>query len=220
MIQENASQEIVRKLLRKFEHPKAGTWERVELDIKRNRMGWGTLFLNDHKGNPLKNREIRIRQKTHDFRFGCNAFKLKDFKEDEKNRAYEEFFQRVFNEAVVPLLWDSTEVEQGKLRFAADSPAMDRRPPADAVVDWCEANRIAPKGHWIFCRKIPAKSCFSSKNGFRNSLSAMEQESGSGMWSMNRSPFIRGKIRTSAMRPSRRTMCIRFSKWQKNISLP
>lgn len=151
MIQESTSQEIVRKLLRKFEHPKAGTWERVELDIKRNRMGWGTLFLNDHKGNPLKNREIRIRQKTHDFRFGCNAFKLKDFKEDEKNRAYEEFFQRVFNEAVVPLLWDSTEPEQGKFRFAADSPAMDRRPPADVVVDWCEANRIAPKGHWIFC---------------------------------------------------------------------
>lgn len=151
MEHELTPQEKVKKLMRKFEHPKAGTWERVELDIKRNRMGWGTVFLKDETGNPLKNQEIRVCQKSHDFRFGCNAFKLKNFAEQEKNDAYEEYFKRVFNEAVVPLFWDSTEPAQGKLRFAADSPAMDRRPPVDAAVGWCEENRIAPKGHWIFC---------------------------------------------------------------------
>ena len=137
MLNQENSREIVRQLMRKFEHPKAGTWERVDLDIRRNRMGWGTILLKDSAGTPLKNREIRIRQKNHDFKFGCNAFKLKDFAEKEKNAAYEEYFKRVFNEAVVPLLWDSTEPEQGKFRFAPDSPAMDRRPPADVVVEWC-----------------------------------------------------------------------------------
>ena len=130
MLNQENSREIVRQLMLKFEHPKAGTWERVDLDIRRNRMGWGTILLKDSAGKPLKNREIRIRQKNHDFKFGCNAFKLKDFAEKEKNAAYEEYFKRVFNEAVVPLLWDSTEPERGKFRFAADSPAMDRRPPA------------------------------------------------------------------------------------------
>ena len=143
--------EKVKKLMRFFEHPKAGTWERVELDIRRNRMGWGTLFLKDPDGNPLKNCGIRVKQSSHDFRFGCNAFKLKDFAEQEKNDAYEEYFKRVFNEAVVPLLWDSTEPERGKFRFAADSPKLARRPPADVIVEWCEQNGIAPKGHWIFC---------------------------------------------------------------------
>ncbi len=143
--------EKTEKLLYRFDHPKAGTWERVDLDIKRNRMGWGTVFLKDASGIPRKNCEIRVRQKSHDFQFGCNAFKLGNFADPGKNAAYEEFFKRVFNEAVVPFLWDSTEPEQGKFRFAADSPAMDRRPPADLLIDWCEQNRIAPKGHWMFC---------------------------------------------------------------------
>ncbi len=151
MFDEKKSRDLARQLLRKFEHPKAGTWERVELDIKRNRMGWGTILLKDRAGRPLKNCEIRIRQTGHDFKFGCNAFKLKDFSDNEKNAAYEEFFRRVFNEAVVPLFWDSTEPERGEFRYSADSPVMARRPPADLVIDWCEENRIAPKGHWIFC---------------------------------------------------------------------
>ena len=143
--------EKAKKLMRKFEHPKAGTWERVELDIKRNRMGWCTVFLKNSSGAPVEHCEIKVRQKTHDFKFGCNAFKLGNFAEQEKNDAYEEYFKRVFNEAVVPFLWDSTEPEQGKFRFAADSAPMDRRPPVDLVIDWCEQNRITPKGHWMFC---------------------------------------------------------------------
>ena len=146
-----SAEDKVKHLMRKFDHPKAGTWERVNLDIKRNRMGWGTIRLVGTDGKPLANREIRLEQKNHDFKFGCNAFKLKDFKEPEKNAAYEAYFKRVFNEAVVPLLWDSTEPEKGLFRYAKDSVHMDRRPPADLLVDWCEENGIAPKGHWLFC---------------------------------------------------------------------
>lgn len=135
----------LKKLTRFFDHPKAGTWERIDLDIRRNRMGWGRLWLQDGRGNALKHRQINLRQTSHDFRFGCNAFKLKDFEEKEKNDAYEAYFKRIFNEAVVPLLWDSTEPEKGMLRYAADSCKMSRRPPADLVVEWCEQNHIAPK---------------------------------------------------------------------------
>ena len=71
----------LKKLTRFFDHPKAGTWERIDLDIRRNRMGWGRLWLQDGRGNALKHRQINLRQTSHDFRFGCNAFKLKDFEE-------------------------------------------------------------------------------------------------------------------------------------------
>ena len=147
----------LKKLTRFFDHPKAGTWERIDLDIRRNRMGWGRLWLQDGRGNALKHRQINLRQTSHDFRFGCNAFKLKDFEEKEKNDAYEAYFKRIFNEAVVPLLWDSTEPEKGMLRYAADSCKMSRRPPADLVVEWCEQNHIAPKGHWLFCDNFVPK---------------------------------------------------------------
>lgn len=141
----------VKKLLRFFDHPKAGIWQRVDLDIKRNRMGWGRLHLKDGNGRPLANREVKVKQISHDFKFGCNIFKLKDFESEEKNAAYENYFKRVFNEAVVPFLWDTLEPEPGLLRFGADSPKIERRPPVDVILDWCEKNGVAPKGHWLFC---------------------------------------------------------------------
>lgn len=146
-----SSQAEIKKLMRFFEHPKAGTWQRVELDIKRNRMGWGTLYLKDGNGKPLANQEIKVKQLTHDFKFGCNAFKLKDFECQEKNDAYEMYFKRVFNEAVVSFLWDTLEPVENQPRFSADSPRVERRPPVDVMLDWCEENQIAPKGHWLFC---------------------------------------------------------------------
>ena len=146
-----SSQAEIKKLMRFFEHPKAGTWQRVDLDIKRNRMGWGRLYLKDGNGQPLANQEITVKQLTHDFKFGCNAFKLKDFECQEKNDAYEMYFKRVFNEAVVPFLWDTLEPVENQPRFGADSPRIERRPPVDVMLDWCEENQIAPKGHWLFC---------------------------------------------------------------------
>ena len=145
------AEQKVTQLLRHFHRPVAGTWERVELDIKRNRMGWGTVILKDSAGGPIKNCEIKVRQKTHDFKFGCNAFKWRDFEEEEKNTMYEEYFCRVFNEAVIPTFWYSLEPERGRLRYSADSVKMDRRPPIDPLLDWCDANGVAPKGHWLFC---------------------------------------------------------------------
>ena len=39
------------------------------------------------------------------------------------------------------------EPEDGKPRFAKDSPYVYRRPSTDALVEFCEANGITPKGH-------------------------------------------------------------------------
>lgn len=143
--------EQVNRLMRFFDHPQAGTWQRVDLDIRRNRMGWGRVYLKDGAGRPLTNQTIKVKQLSHDFKFGCNAFKLKDFESQEKNAAYETYFKRVFNEAVVPFLWDTLEPDENHPRFGADSPRIERRPPVDVMLDWCEENHIAPKGHWLFC---------------------------------------------------------------------
>jgi GH35 family endo-1,4-beta-xylanase len=72
---------------------------------------------------------------------------LRGYEDKAKNALWEARYQDLFNLTVVPFYWRDLEPEQGKPRYAADSPPMHRRPPPDLVLDWCEANNITPKGH-------------------------------------------------------------------------
>jgi endo-1,4-beta-xylanase len=47
----------------------------------------------------------------------------------------------------VPFYWSDLEPEQGKPRFAKDSPPIYRRPPPDTVVEFCREHGLAMKGH-------------------------------------------------------------------------
>jgi endo-1,4-beta-xylanase len=124
--------------------------DRVQRDIETNRKGYFKLNIVDKDGNPVNNSEIEIRQKSHDFNFGCNIFMLDEYDKAEKNELYKEKFKKLFNMAVVPLYWEGTEPEQGTLRYSKDSAPFYRRPPADAVVEYCLANNIRMKGHPLF----------------------------------------------------------------------
>ena len=67
-------------------------------------------------------------------------------------------WKELFNTAVIPLYWEGTEPQQGRLRYDVDSPNdVYRRPPAATVVDYCLKNGIAMKGHPLFWHEFIPK---------------------------------------------------------------
>ncbi len=130
------------------------TEENSELDfrIKANtelcRKGFGRIHLKNPDGSPYAGKaEIRLKLKRHEYRFGANLFMLDGFAEPEQNQAFEEMFCRLFNHGVIPLYWRDYEPEPGRFRFDNDSKKINRRPPVDRCVAFCEKNHIEMKGH-------------------------------------------------------------------------
>lgn len=120
---------------------------RIEDGIRANRMGDVVLRLTGAGSQPLSNAKVRIEQTRHDFLFGANIFMLGGFPTPEENRQFEAVFTSLLNYATVPFYWSDLEPEPGKPRFAKDSPPLYRRPPPDAVVEFCREHGLAMKGH-------------------------------------------------------------------------
>ena len=123
--------------------------EKLDRDIEENRKGAFAIRFTDKDGNVLKGVKVKVKQVSHEFKFGCNIFFLDQFEDEERRRLYREKFKELFNYAVVPLYWDTLEPEEGKPRFGAESPFVFRRPPVDTVVDFCRENGIRMKGHCL-----------------------------------------------------------------------
>ena len=121
--------------------------QRITAGIQANRMSAAVVKCVGPDGAPLANATVRIEQTRHTFLFGANIFMLGGFPTPDENRRYEETYQRLFNYATVPFYWSDLEPEPGKPRFAKDSPVIYRRPPPDAVVEFCQKNHLAMKGH-------------------------------------------------------------------------
>ena len=137
------------RILKPFEENKAYMEDRIATGIEANRKGIGRLRFVDGEGNPVTKVHAQIRQKTHDFRFGANLFMLDELETEEKNAAYQERFCELFNLATLPFYWCDLEPEQGKPRFAKDSPKIYRRPAPDLCLEFCERKGIEPKLHCL-----------------------------------------------------------------------
>ena len=122
---------------------------RIKSGIELYRKGSLKLLFKDKDGKPVPGVHVKIRQKTHDFRIGANLFMLDEFDHAEQNAAYRELFAGLFNTATLPFYWNTLEPEQGKPRFAKDSPKIYRRPAPDLCLEYCEANGIEPKAHCL-----------------------------------------------------------------------
>ena len=115
---------------------------RIERDIEQYRK-------NDFTLNVPAGTQVEVFQLDHEFQHGSNMLQLDQFETEEKNRRYRERFKEGFNLATIPFYWDALEPEQGKPRFAADSPFIYRRPPIDPCLEYCEQNGITPKAHCL-----------------------------------------------------------------------
>ncbi|MBN2712286.1 MAG: endo-1,4-beta-xylanase [Planctomycetes bacterium] len=120
---------------------------RIQRGIEENRKGEGSIRLTGADGQAVEKAAVSLRLKRHEFHFGANGFMFEQFKEKEKNTAYEDAFSDLFNLMVVPFYWADTEPEQGKPRFDKNSPYIYRRPPTDLLLEICGKHNITPKGH-------------------------------------------------------------------------
>lgn len=143
------TQSISDYLLEPFEIRDPEVERRIEHGISTYRKSDVRLRLLDRSGKPVNGTSLEIRQQSHDFLFGANIFLLGGFDAPEKNARFEEAFTEVFNSAVVPFFWSDLEPQPGKLRFAADSPKIARRPPPDVVLEFCERHQLVTKGHCL-----------------------------------------------------------------------
>lgn len=139
----------IEKIINKFDSYDYYLSGKIARDIEENRKGQFVLCLKDKNGAPLSNVHVKLKQKTHAFKFGCSAFYLDQHEDEERRALYREKFKNLFNYAVVPFYWDTLEPEQGKPRFESDSPFVSRRPPIDTIMQFCKDNHIRAKGHCL-----------------------------------------------------------------------
>ena len=136
-----------RKILELFEQQKEFMDERINNGIEMYRKGYGDIEIKDKDGNPVKNAEITVSQKTHEFKFGANLFMLDELETEEKNEKYKKAFSDVFNIATLPFYWNATEPEKGHTRYDKNSEKLYRRPPIDLCIEFCEKHGIEPREH-------------------------------------------------------------------------
>ncbi len=137
------------KILKYFREQKAWMEDRIESGIEANRKGWMNLSFVDSEGTPLQNVKLKLEQKSHDFRFGCNLFMLDELETEEKNQKFKEMYPQLFNLATLPFYWANLEPRPGFLRFAKDSPKDYRRPAPDLCLEYCAEKGIEPKLHCL-----------------------------------------------------------------------
>jgi len=136
-------------VLKPFEEKREFMNDRVSAGIEANRKGFAFLSLVNGQGEAVRDAEVKITQKSHDFKYGANLFMLDEIQETEKNEQYKRFFIDAFNLATLPFYWNTLEPEMGKPRYAKDSPKIYRRPAPDLCLEFCETNGIEPKAHCL-----------------------------------------------------------------------
>ena len=102
---------------------------RVKSGIELYRKGDAVLDIKTADGSaPPEDITVEVKQASHKFKFGANLFMLDECETAEKNAIYREKFPEFLNLATLPFYWSDLEPEEGKPRYAKDSPRVYRRP--------------------------------------------------------------------------------------------
>ncbi|HCB96430.1 MAG TPA: hypothetical protein DEP65_13165 [Ruminococcus sp.] len=64
------------KMVERFDKYSFYTEGRIERDIENNRKGPFVIEITDSNGNPVKNATVKVKQISHEFKFGCSIFLL------------------------------------------------------------------------------------------------------------------------------------------------
>lgn len=137
------------KILSRYRAKAAETQARCDRLIEEHRKGPFAVSVENADGSPCPGAKIEVEQTTSDFKFGANCFLVGEFDTPGENALYEKRFAEVFNLATLPFYWGTLEPEEGRPRFAADSPKIYRRPAPDLCLEFCERNGIMPKAHCL-----------------------------------------------------------------------
>ncbi|HNZ40845.1 MAG TPA: endo-1,4-beta-xylanase, partial [Clostridia bacterium] len=137
-------------LLRFFEEQKVQSNKRIEGDIQKYRKAFAKIKVVNSQGDLIENVKGRIKQKTHDFKFGCNIFMLDQFPDEEHNKAYRKEFKKLFNYTVAPFYWQDFELKDGEPRLGKNPVNVYRRPSIEKILKYCGENNIDVKGHPLF----------------------------------------------------------------------
>lgn len=136
-------------VLKYFEEQKDFVKARVDAGIELYRKGTARIQVVDGEGKPVANASIHAKQIRQAFKFGVNLFMVDELETPEKNEIYKKKLPELFNLGTVPFYWSDLEPEEGKPRFAADSPKIYRRPATDLCVNYCLENGVEPKLHCL-----------------------------------------------------------------------
>lgn len=132
------------ELLKDYRAVYAKLEQKIIKNTEKYRKGDFKFRLTDAAGEPLKNAEVTVKQKSHKFDFGCNGLMLGQL--GEGNEIYEQEFVKLFQLVTTTFCWSVTETEPGKFRFEEGSEEVFRRPPADRVLKFAEKNGLKAKG--------------------------------------------------------------------------
>jgi GH35 family endo-1,4-beta-xylanase len=111
--------------------------KQAEENIEKYRKGDVTIRFITREGKTIRNAQVDISQKTHDFLFGCIIFDFIRNENSYKEDLFKERFKSIFNLAVFPFYWPSYESRQGFTQWEGMLP----------VIEWCKVNGITTKGH-------------------------------------------------------------------------
>ena len=136
-----------KRVMELFEEQAEYVEDRVNCGIEQYRKGYADITVKDKDGNVIPNANVKVVQKSHEFKFGANLFMLDELETEEKNDLYKKYFADTFNMATLPFYWDATEPEKGKTRYDKDSEKLYRRPPVDLCIEFCEKHGIEPREH-------------------------------------------------------------------------
>ena len=109
---------------------------RLESDIRNWRQRNLTVRVLDAEGGRAEGAAVAFVQTRHDFLFGCNAFALRQWGNERKNRLYENGLTHLFNLVTVPLYWSAIEPRRGRHEFGT----------LDRMLRWAEKKHLAVKG--------------------------------------------------------------------------
>ncbi len=122
--------------------------KQAEDNIEKYRKGDVSIQFKTRDGKLLRDLDVNITQKTHDFLFGCIIFDLIRGENTYRPDRFKEMYKKIFNLAVFPFYWPGYESRQGFTQWEAMLP----------VIDWCKMNGITTKGHplvWATKSGIP-----------------------------------------------------------------
>ncbi len=143
------SETILKALIDEYDSHKEYIDGKIERGIEENRKGLFLLAFIDEDGSPVTVKDVKISQKSHEFKFGAPLFVIDQLDSDAENEEYKAKFKELFNYAVIPAYHKDVEPTEGNYRFDADSPFIWRRPPFDTVRNFCRENDLKMKLHCL-----------------------------------------------------------------------